>query len=77
MLYESEETELTKAITPDKFIASMGLKKIRSKASSATFRNIGNYRVEERDFGNFVVLTPRNEEHQYSLIWLHGFGTDA
>jgi predicted esterase len=38
---------------------------------------VGAYRVEERDFGNFTILHPRNAEHQYTLIWLHGIGTDG
>lgn len=41
----------------------------------------GNYRVEERQSDNYVILHPMNTsestKHKYSLIWLHGLGDSA
>ena len=37
----------------------------------------GHYTVTINTETNYVTLTPRNAEHKFTLIWLHGLGDTA
>lgn len=37
----------------------------------------GPYNVENNTQNEYIKFTPRDHEHKYTLIWLHGLGDTA